>query len=269
MEDSAASAAEAAAGTNPNNNDNDYNTDQSHPKTTLKYAEWPRDAPSGLERNIITIDCGNTRLHWALHEGSMNKFIPIIFWYTVHNDSKGASTPEDPENDELFADPCDLLEAHVASQAHTLIFGERSKPNKLKDKAPKPSVRDVSKTAAKRDAPGISVFVVSSNPAMEEKICYMFRDVPAKIFKLKNTDFFSKEQGVYPTMGTDRVAALYGARLHYGSPSLVIDGGTAMTYTMLNQNSMVLGGGISPGVKVRLQSLADYRGPPNHQPRNI
>ncbi|MGK3745254.1 MAG: pantothenate kinase type III [Bacillariaceae sp.] len=56
----------------------------------------------------------------------------------------------------------------------------------------------------------------------------MFRDVPAKIFKLKNTDFFTPEQGVYPTMGVDRVAALYGAKLHYSLPALVIDGGTAM-----------------------------------------
>lgn len=95
---------------------------------------------------------------------------------------------------------------------------------------------------------------------MEKKICYMFRDVPAKLFKLKNTDFFSPEQGLYPTMGVDRVAALYGAKLHYGSPALVIDGGTAMTYSALDGNGHIIGGGISPGVKVRLQSLADYTG---------
>ena len=95
---------------------------------------------------------------------------------------------------------------------------------------------------------------------MEEKICFMFRDVPAKIFKFRNTDFFPASAGVYPTMGTDRVAALYGARMHYGSPALVIDGGTAMTYTVLDENSQILGGGIGPGVQVRLQSLADYTG---------
>ena len=48
--------------------------------TTIPYAEWPRDAPSALERNVLTIVCGNTRLHWALHEGCVNKFIPIMFW---------------------------------------------------------------------------------------------------------------------------------------------------------------------------------------------
>ena len=48
--------------------------------TTIEYAEWPRDAPSALERKVITIVCGNSRLHWALHEGITNKFIPIMFW---------------------------------------------------------------------------------------------------------------------------------------------------------------------------------------------
>jgi pantothenate kinase type III len=165
---------------------------------------------------------------------------------TIHDDGKDGS-----ESDLEETDPCDLLEAHVASQAHTLIFGEGNK---------KGCAKSVSKTAAKRDAPGISVFVVSSNPNMERKICHMFRDVPAKLFKLRNTDFFSAEEGVYPTMGVDRVAAMYGAKLHYGAPTLVIDGGTAMTYTMLDEKSQIIGGGISPGVKVRLQSLADYTG---------
>jgi pantothenate kinase type III len=238
-------------------------------KTTIDYAEWPRDAPTALERNVITIVCGNTRLHWALHEGCMNKFIPIMFWYTVHDangtttttttttaenqhESKnGSSTSTEQHDEELELDPCDVLEAHVASQAHTLIFGDGDK---------KGCIEGVSRTAAKRDAPGISVFVVSSNPSMEQKILHMFRDVPAKLFKLRNTDFFSQNHGVYPTMGVDRVAALYGARLHYGAPALVIDGGTALTYTCLDENSKIVGGGISPGVKVRLQSLADYTG---------
>ena len=162
---------------------------------------------------------------------------------TAHDDEK-----EGPCDD---TDPCDLLEAHVASQAHTLIFGNGNNRG---------CIKDVSDTAAKRDAPGISIFVVSSNPDMEKKICHMFRDVPAKLYKLRNTDFFPPENGLYPTMGVDRVAALYGAKLHYGAPVLVIDGGTAMTYSVLDNNAQIIGGGISPGVKVRLQSLADYTG---------
>jgi len=218
---------------------------ESPPKTTIDYAEWPRDAPSALERNVITIICGNTRLHWALHEGCINKFIPILFWYTMHDSDSNV------EEDE-FGDPCDMLEAHIAGQAHALIFGEPF--------GNKGNTKSISQTTAMRDAPGISVFVVSSNPRQEHKICHMFRDVPAKLFKLRNTDFFNAEQGVYRTMGVDRCAALYGAKSHYGAPALVIDGGTAMTYTMLDADGVIQGGGISPGVKVRLQSLADYTG---------
>ena len=159
----------------------------------------------------------------------------------------------DDESETNSEDPCDILEAHVASQAHALIFGEKHGDQKA-------GFKSISEAAAKRDAPGISVFVVSSNPTMEHKIAHMFRGVPAKIFKLRNTDFFTAKQGVYPTMGVDRVAALYGAQLHYGAPALVIDGGTAMTYTMLDSEGIIRGGGISPGVKIRLQALADYTG---------
>ena len=38
-------------------------------------------------------------------------------------------------------------------------------------------------------------------------------------------------KGAYPTMGLDRVTALVGAGQQYGWPVLVIDGGTALTFT--------------------------------------
>merc|ERR1712238_279197 len=225
---------------------------------TIKYAEWPRDAPSALERKAITIVCGNSRLHWALHEGITNKFIPIMFWHTAHDDedyevyeSDDDDDDDDDDDEEKEDDPCEILDQHIAGQAHSLIFGDNENSR---------TVQDVSETAAKRDSPGISVYVISSNPPLEKKIRFMFRDVPAKIFKLKNTDFFTSDQGVYPTMGVDRVAALYGAKLHYGSPVLVIDGGTAMTYSVLDENSNIVGGGIGPGVAVKLKSLSDYTG---------
>jgi len=234
---------------------NNTRSNNGHPRTTIDYAQFPRDTPSALEHNVITIICGNSRLHWTLHDGCLNKFRPIIFWHTPHDDQNEGSYEEE--------EPCDLLEAHVVSQAHTLIFGEdndnendngndNENGNELhhgEHDNRECILRNVSETAARRDAPGISVFVVSSNPAVEKKICFMFRDVPAKIFKLRNTDFFSPEQGLYPTMGVDRAAALYGARVHYGMPALVIDGGTAMTYSAIDGKGNIVGGGISPGVQ--------------------
>jgi type III pantothenate kinase len=41
----------------------------------------------------------------------------------------------------------------------------------------------------------------------------------------------SRFQGLYSTMGCDRALAAYGAGEKYGYPTLVIDGGTALTLT--------------------------------------
>lgn len=62
------------------NNDRKEEKEKKKQKTGIEYAKWPRDAPSTLESKVITIVCGNSRLHWALHEGIRNKFIPIMFW---------------------------------------------------------------------------------------------------------------------------------------------------------------------------------------------
>ena len=95
-------------------------------------------------------------------------------------------------------------------------------------------------------------------------------------------------------MGVDRAAALYGAKVYYGSPVLVIDGGTAMTYSALDSRENIIGGGIGvrfysfisrfyfdfvfllsyfffvlvlfsisihkPGLAAKLKSLSDYTG---------
>ncbi|KAL3934864.1 MAG: hypothetical protein SGARI_003205, partial [Bacillariaceae sp.] len=140
---------------------------------------------------------------------------------------------------------------HIAMQAQTLIFGGNDNFG---------CISEASEAAAKRKCPIISVYVVSSNPEAERKLIYMFRHIPVRMFKLQNTDFFSPDQGLYPTMGVDRVCVLYGAKHQFGSPVLAIDGGTAMTYAGLDKDGRIMGGGISPGVKVRLQSLHEHTG---------
>lgn len=63
-------------------------------------------------------------------------------------------------------------------------------------------------------------------------------------------------EGIYPTMGIDRALALYGAIENYGCPCLVIDAGTALTFTGANARRQLVGGAILPGLKLQLQSLA-------------
>ncbi|GAP97346.1 pantothenate kinase [Leptolyngbya sp. NIES-2104] len=60
---------------------------------------------------------------------------------------------------------------------------------------------------------------------------------------------------LYPTLGIDRALALWGAIELYGSPALVIDCGTAMTFTGANEKNELVGGAIVPGVRLQFQAL--------------
>ncbi|NCO75838.1 MAG: pantothenate kinase [Cyanobacteria bacterium] len=62
-------------------------------------------------------------------------------------------------------------------------------------------------------------------------------------------------QDIYPTMGVDRILALWGAGCNYGFPCLVIDSGTALTFTGADENKKLIGGAILPGVRLQLQTL--------------
>ncbi|HEY9761734.1 MAG TPA: pantothenate kinase [Trichocoleus sp.] len=61
--------------------------------------------------------------------------------------------------------------------------------------------------------------------------------------------------GLYPTLGIDRALALLGAGTTYGWPSLVIDGGTALTFTA-GVDGQFWGGAILPGLSLQFRALA-------------
>ena len=63
-------------------------------------------------------------------------------------------------------------------------------------------------------------------------------------------------RGVYPTMGIDRALAVWGMGCTHGFPCLVIDAGTALTFTGVNRDRVLIGGAILPGLKLQLQSLS-------------
>lgn len=60
--------------------------------------------------------------------------------------------------------------------------------------------------------------------------------------------------GLYPTLGCDRALAVWGATRRYNSPCLVIDAGTALTFTGASLTRFV-GGAILPGLGLQLRSL--------------
>lgn len=62
--------------------------------------------------------------------------------------------------------------------------------------------------------------------------------------------------GLYPTLGIDRALAGLGAATVYGCPNLVIDAGTALSFTGLDPEGTFVGGAILPGLGLQLRSLA-------------
>jgi type III pantothenate kinase len=60
---------------------------------------------------------------------------------------------------------------------------------------------------------------------------------------------------LYPTLGIDRALAVWGAGEIYGYPCLVIDGGTALTFTGVDFDRSLIGGAILPGLGLQLSYL--------------
>ena len=63
--------------------------------------------------------------------------------------------------------------------------------------------------------------------------------------------------GLYPSLGIDRALALLGAGNQLGWPVLLIDAGTALTFTGANVNRYLVGGAILPGLGLQLSSLGE------------
>ena len=108
--------------------------------------------------------------------------------------------------------------------------------------------------------PLLSVYVVSTNLDNEAGVEFLFRDIPCRMYRLKASDFFSDEQGAYEGMGVDRLANMKAASKFYEFPLMVIDGGTAMTYTAADASGKIVGGGIFPGFAAIYRALHDYTG---------
>ena len=61
------------------------------------------------------------------------------------------------------------------------------------------------------------------------------------------------------TLGVDRIAGVCGAYHKFpGSPCLVVDAGTCITYDFLDARGNFYGGGISPGLKMRFQAVHTF-----------
>lgn len=113
--------------------------------------------------------------------------------------------------------------------------------------------------AALRRIPSICVYILSTvAPAKEKTVEFLFQSLPVRLWKLQLQDF--SVPGTYPSLGIDRMAAVRAAMDLMGPPTLVIDGGTALTYTALDVNGHFMGGGIGAGVNMKLAALHEKTG---------
>jgi type III pantothenate kinase len=99
-------------------------------------------------------------------------------------------------------------------------------------------------------------------PTFKNPEAWVASVVPAQIDLWRSYSFLNVitlEQisipGTYATLGVDRALALWGALATWGSPTLVIDAGTALTFTGADQAGHFVGGAILPGLQLQLRSL--------------
>jgi len=88
--------------------------------------------------------------------------------------------------------------------------------------------------------------VCELNKASSRKVLILGRDMQVPI---KNK--YRKKSEV----GQDRLVNAFGARALYGSPAVIIDFGTAITFDIVSKDGSYLGGLILPGIEMGLKSL--------------
>ncbi|KAL7554737.1 hypothetical protein ACHAWF_018267 [Thalassiosira exigua] len=139
-----------------------------------------------------------------------------------------------------------VLSRNLPDDPHDHVFG----------KAADATAADAVNQSKRRAVPNVSVYVVSTNTGQESFLKRVWDTVPSRFFVMQGDDFFTKANGRYDTMGTDRLATLTGAVHLHGHPALVFDGGTATTYSATNEKGAIMGGGIGPGIQSKFRSLA-------------
>lgn len=177
----------------------------------------PDCEPTTCNAPWLGLIIGNTRLHWAFFQGQALQAV----WHTAHISSEAAD---------------ELIDQHFAQKAW------RSLPD---DPAAAPSNPEIwAAIAACQSLPLYCASVVPQQTARWQAYEH-FQEVRLADMPLGN---------LYPTLGIDRALNLLGAGDRYGWPILVIDAGTALTFTAGNEGQLV-GGAISPGLSTQFDAL--------------
>jgi pantothenate kinase, type III len=210
------------------------------PSSKLKKTSWPESRLVPNETQFISISLGNTSLHWAFHGEKENNLNPTFFWRTPQ------LTPEDVSPD-TEQDLIQTFGRYLPERVIPFFFGGSA-------------TQSIQAARERNESRGHvpSIYLVSTNQEQTHLFCKLVSVIPCRVYELQPLDFFTPADGAYPGLGVDRMASLRGAISITGLPALVIDGGSAMTYTAADADGKIIGGGISPGLKMRFQALEDY-----------
>jgi type III pantothenate kinase len=178
-----------------------------------------------VDKSWFALMIGNSRLHWAWFVGEQLRSA----WDSEHLTNSGPPSPP-------------------------ILGGTCSKS---------PSIGGLKPLRAYQKKGQCKEFNYTSNPFYELPIVLasvvpaqtaIWRDYPQlQILTLEQIPL----QHSYPTLGIDRALALWGAGEVYGWPALVIDAGTALTFTGGNAERQLVGGAILPGLSLQVRALAD------------
>ena len=103
--------------------------------------------------------------------------------------------------------------------------------------------------------------VVVSSVGFVDEIAFLKLESKLKIhFVTREEEFpFVNKYATPATLGIDRMVLAAGAVLQFaGQNRLVIDAGTCVTYDFIDEQDHYLGGAISPGLRLRYESLHNF-----------
>jgi type III pantothenate kinase len=178
---------------------------------------------------IIALAIGNSRLHWGLFAGQTLQET----WDTQHLSVDAVSQLSEDERTKF------LVQTAIAPI-------EQKYAQKLLSLSTHPEPAD-----HPADQFVILPLILASVVPEQTALWQIYPNV--RIITLDQLPI----EGLYPTLGIDRALALLGAGTQLGWPVLVIDAGTALTFTGADVNRRLVGGAILPGLGLQLSSLGE------------
>lgn len=184
---------------------------------------------TGKNQIKIALAIGNSRLHWGLFTG---KTLDIT-WDTEHLKADAVSRLTEAEKAEYLVKTVMKSIEQISAQYLLCV----------------PVIPAVSATHTLSVVP--LPLVLASVVPQQTAIWQSYPEV--RIITLDQLPI----GGLYPSLGIDRALALLGAGNQLGWPILLIDAGTALTFTGADVNRYLVGGAILPGLGLQLSSLGE------------